>query len=775
MRASTVIRLALFTLAIMVGLAILFNLLLASAVERARRPPVVAAAAVEDRVYLAHASSLQRRPGGDANYDLTAIPSAKAFEALRLAAEGEENEEEDGDSPDPREAWIEAATLPGNLRGMTEADGRLLKAFDGSLLLLPPPTEADELLPANPRLRERIRTHLATRDMPREEFARLVGTTLSDVDVLPQAPQQAAHESEADEAPETNAKEADDATTDSPQTAPRAGDATTPVLLTYAGRDRVVRLAFTEAAEPAEPLGPPAFFAYDPETDRLSVSAVEPDPPGKESAAAANAPTQSRAGGANNSAGGSGMARDVTADDLEERADEADAPRVRVYAADSLQRYDADAPEQRADVLVWLATRKSSDGGGGLFGSGGSEEWTPRLVWLALRDGEWREPLEIGTRVDYFRSVFEPDTSFVHVLYHYETGEGDREWRYQRLDLEATRIRAPAAKLAWPGDSPRQTDPFAAAWVDGRVHLFMLNPSGGGVTHAATQPLAELDSPPREVRIAHTAAVPAFAVTSPADLDLGWWIIGTTLLGMLLVLFVMFLHVRNQQAQAAAPDITRFGQGSEKQGDSKGAAQGSSPAVPDDTSGDDASVGTEASKKEPETKRAKPESHEPQQGPPLDPFDVGAILERFGYHPAGPFVRFFALVADLLILVVPLYLIAGFAGLNIEDLGWPTEPDFWRLYFLFWGMQFAYFFLLEYYWGTTPGKKLFGLRLRNPERTAKRLEWPALMWRNLMRGIDYPLFVVMFFSDRWQRLGDRLGGTVVVRDSDQEEPGNEKE
>jgi uncharacterized RDD family membrane protein YckC len=85
----------------------------------------------------------------------------------------------------------------------------------------------------------------------------------------------------------------------------------------------------------------------------------------------------------------------------------------------------------------------------------------------------------------------------------------------------------------------------------------------------------------------------------------------------------------------------------------------------------------------------------------------------------------------------------------------------------FGGMLF-YGFLLEGYWdGYTVGKKLFGIKV--VQESGEACNYGSAFVRNFLEIIDglfYYLvgFVAMASSDKRQRVGDRLGGTVVVRD-----------
>lgn len=81
----------------------------------------------------------------------------------------------------------------------------------------------------------------------------------------------------------------------------------------------------------------------------------------------------------------------------------------------------------------------------------------------------------------------------------------------------------------------------------------------------------------------------------------------------------------------------------------------------------------------------------------------------------------------------------------------------------------SYGFLLEGLWdGYTVGKKVFGIKVVKEDGSPCDLG--AAFVRNLLRIIDswfyYAVgFVFMAMSDKRQRLGDRVAGTVVVNDS----------
>lgn len=83
------------------------------------------------------------------------------------------------------------------------------------------------------------------------------------------------------------------------------------------------------------------------------------------------------------------------------------------------------------------------------------------------------------------------------------------------------------------------------------------------------------------------------------------------------------------------------------------------------------------------------------------------------------------------------------------------------------GLVLVYSFACEALMAATPGKWLAGLRVRNADGGKPSVA--AVLIRNLMRLVDYPLFFLaaagfMESTQRHQRLGDLLAGTVVVRE-----------
>jgi len=143
------------------------------------------------------------------------------------------------------------------------------------------------------------------------------------------------------------------------------------------------------------------------------------------------------------------------------------------------------------------------------------------------------------------------------------------------------------------------------------------------------------------------------------------------------------------------------------------------------------------------------------------------------YKLAGLGSRSSAQIIDFLIIAViyaGLFLILYLA----EDIflnsffafsSYVTAIIIMLIFFIFWG----YFFLFELFMGgKTPGKKLLGIRvIQENGQSATAL---AILIRNLIRIIDFlPVYyfigiLMIFLHSKHKRLGDIVGGTLVVHE-----------
>jgi uncharacterized RDD family membrane protein YckC len=93
-------------------------------------------------------------------------------------------------------------------------------------------------------------------------------------------------------------------------------------------------------------------------------------------------------------------------------------------------------------------------------------------------------------------------------------------------------------------------------------------------------------------------------------------------------------------------------------------------------------------------------------------------------------------------------------------------PQMKFLFFIF--VYLAYFVVLEALWSRTPGKFVQGLVVRKLD--GNRCDWTAALIRGFLRIFEVnpllfgglPAGLVIIASERKQRLGDMLAGTVVV-------------
>ena len=130
---------------------------------------------------------------------------------------------------------------------------------------------------------------------------------------------------------------------------------------------------------------------------------------------------------------------------------------------------------------------------------------------------------------------------------------------------------------------------------------------------------------------------------------------------------------------------------------------------------------------------------------------------------AGLGLRAVAVIIDTLLLFVVAYAIAMLtggttaAGFNLQ--GGPA--------FLWFGVAFAYYVVLEVQCGWTLGKRVLGLKVVKLDGGGP-LDWQASIVRNLLRIVDGFIFylvaaIAVATSDKKQRIGDRVAGTVVIR------------
>lgn len=144
---------------------------------------------------------------------------------------------------------------------------------------------------------------------------------------------------------------------------------------------------------------------------------------------------------------------------------------------------------------------------------------------------------------------------------------------------------------------------------------------------------------------------------------------------------------------------------------------------------------------------------------------------------AGLGSRLWAAFIDLALIYLGILIVAligGFASGMIEAMSLPRETkNTLYLYIvgvcvlLIFCLQFGYYILFEKLWqGQTPGKRIAHIRVI--EANGQPVNWGGVIIRNLIRIVDMGLLmigvVLMIFDKHERRLGDMLGGTLVIHE-----------
>ena len=123
--------------------------------------------------------------------------------------------------------------------------------------------------------------------------------------------------------------------------------------------------------------------------------------------------------------------------------------------------------------------------------------------------------------------------------------------------------------------------------------------------------------------------------------------------------------------------------------------------------------------------------------------------------------RAVAILIDMVVLFIVGYLIALATGAT-------TSAGFNRQggpAFLWFGVVFAYYIVLEATSGATLGKRAMGLKV--VKESGEPLDWQASIVRNILRIVDGFFFylvaaIAVWVSKKRQRLGDMAAHTIVV-------------
>ena len=161
-----------------------------------------------------------------------------------------------------------------------------------------------------------------------------------------------------------------------------------------------------------------------------------------------------------------------------------------------------------------------------------------------------------------------------------------------------------------------------------------------------------------------------------------------------------------------------------------------------------------------------------QTAPVLQPLLASNVLAietpdgvRFALPLAGPASRFLAWFIDAMAIGAA----CGLLGRLISILGVVSTDVVLMLsiisYFVVW---VGYGIAFEWIWrGQTPGKRVLGLRVL--DASGQKLQFSQIAIRNLMRFLDaLPVLYLaggasMILTRRYQRLGDLVANTIVIR------------
>lgn len=136
-----------------------------------------------------------------------------------------------------------------------------------------------------------------------------------------------------------------------------------------------------------------------------------------------------------------------------------------------------------------------------------------------------------------------------------------------------------------------------------------------------------------------------------------------------------------------------------------------------------------------------------------------AVTES-GVQPAGVLLRCLDGIIDTAVLFIIGFIIALFTGQTTKD-GFDLQ-GFAAL--VWWLIGIGYYVIFEGKFGSTPGKMLLGLKVIKTDGSP--CDTKAAIIRTAGRILDNFLLIgvlVIAFSKRKQRLGDKFAGTLVIK------------
>jgi uncharacterized RDD family membrane protein YckC len=160
------------------------------------------------------------------------------------------------------------------------------------------------------------------------------------------------------------------------------------------------------------------------------------------------------------------------------------------------------------------------------------------------------------------------------------------------------------------------------------------------------------------------------------------------------------------------------------------------------------------------------------------PLDTVVVVEtpehvRFRHTLAGPSRRALAYALDTVCRAVVLGLVATLTSIgHFAHDGMSSGFASGAVWVVAFVLEWAYFVLFETLWdGQSPGKWALGLRVVSA--SGRPLGFVDSVLRNLLRAADFlPTFYALGFvsiavDSRFRRLGDMVGGTLVIADQRQ--------
>ena len=166
------------------------------------------------------------------------------------------------------------------------------------------------------------------------------------------------------------------------------------------------------------------------------------------------------------------------------------------------------------------------------------------------------------------------------------------------------------------------------------------------------------------------------------------------------------------------------------------------------------------------------------------PLDTDVAIETpehivFRHRVAGPTRRFLAFLLDIFICYTAFTIVAFIVAVAAVGAGAATDTleetagaGVGLMLVVLFGIQWIYFWLLEGWRGSTPGKAALGLRVVTT--TGRPIGFRQAALRNVLRAADaLPLTYTvgllsiaglfsMSLTKRFQRLGDLVAGTIVI-------------